>query len=1170
MHDGQASSPAMHSLRPSYDETPYLVRALPPSLPPPPPSSSSSMINPGVAAAAVVGREHEHPRERTLKEDIDREREREAIERREREMQHMVSSRSASASAHASPPGGSSSSFVDRVELERMRTEDMDAIRAAAAMRGQNQGQMREREVRESPHQLHTHYQHHTPSHSQSHLHPQSNASMQHQHQQHAHQHQQQSQAHPHSQQGGGSGAPPSKAIRGGVLKLAPPGVTVSNNAQPGGSADSAPGHSGGYSRVETLTLAPSTLGHQHSQHGHTPNNMGPQAMQSLPAHIQQSRMSPPSPLPLRLAPEQQQQQQQQQSYPGGQHPHSLGYQQHTQQQSGNHKSYSVMPTGPGVPPPGASIEAHASYHHQQQQQQQQFDAMSRALPAHHNMHHPHSHSMTPQPPPSSGGMQTSGSAHPYHTHPNPNAYRHLPPSLPSHSQHQHQGYPTPPMHPHYNEAPAPPIPMALQPLPPPQEDTDAEPPINLGTYVFPRTPFPYFFPSRQEAEDQHGQAQSLGNSTDEGQIAKGGRREPDASQQKDIRTHLTILIPSPHLPSSLPTDGRPRIWGGAPVRQHHALPHSSDPYAAYYNMHRQPLAPPARRMYTDDSDVVLCSAKQNEDGEVDKGLARLLQTQGGASAEKAPEGDGTEDAGWHLLESASWESGHDGSGLEVLSAEWIPHRTAHKLGLRNRSQRLREYAERRRVIMKDVLARVPGPSLSVLGKRPMRRLDLSSTPLALSTDERESFSMRTVIFGRWLDSQSVGFKYDASAIKAILFPYSSTLSSSTPMRRRKRRKYDGPNSVMNGTHPFDRDEEDADSDAASMTGSERCPGALSSLPFDRWHCSSSNTARRHDVILENEAERILLALAAYDSHAMTRENKENLGGFAVSSGDVAKKTKGRRYDLYSIPAPRFASTSASVSPSASTSSTSPSTKMTKMISTTITTADSAAMEVPHINGKGAVKAGAGKDERAEMNMNSKSDAQGEGSKNNENRIVIVNGSGSGEHKSVSRSGSDEIEDGEIEAEESVTQEVETESVVSKRAALAVSPAKLNTSGADVAATTIPAPTSPSATPPIVSATNSISTDNTNANEASNATVIIKRAPLSPPPPPPPQLLYSSISEENMQFLADGLAFSLDVAGKDKTLGEKGWFMRVQRWRWADPRDGKDLREGRDASLDTA
>ncbi|KAH8116370.1 hypothetical protein DFH11DRAFT_1580179 [Phellopilus nigrolimitatus] len=726
MLDGQAPSPAMGSLRPSYDETPYSARAPPP----PPSSSSSSMISSGTN---VLGREREHPRDRerewTLKEDI--EREREDIEReRERAMQRRASSRSASGSGRASslgpPPlsasgsttsvGGVPGSARDREsEHERIRREDMDAIRAAAASRMPSElGQVQKRDARGEPSHHHHHHHHHhaLPPHQQPLPHPHHALQQQHTHP-HPHQLQQQAQAqaqaHTHTRPHtphtlAQHGGPPSKANRGGVLKLAPPGVTVPSNPPPGSSSsDASPAggsHPGGFVvRPETLALAPASHAHQQHVHSRTPST-GPQPIQPLPAHMLPPAPSSPSALSLRLAPDQQQ-------YVGGPHGHVQQQQQHAQQAS-KHKSYSVVPMGPGGPPPSMMA---AQQHHQQSQQQ--FGAMSGPShpPPHPHLHHTHSLPPPPTSSASSSGMHTPVPAHPHHPHSNP--YRHMSSSLPP----PPQPYP-PSMQMHYalhNEAPPPPIPMAFPPLPPqspaPQKAAPAEAALHIGTFVFPRTPFPYFFSSRREAEARRAPASEDSGGQDQAS-KKAGAREPDALEG-EREMHATILVPSAHLPSTLPLEGRPRIWGGALTSTSPAVaPPSSDPYAVY--RHQIPQRG-ARRVYTDDSEVALCafhagrvswagmmraraagldlqvrlalhrdvgryvggpnafadgSALESEE-EPDAGLRSLMR-----EAPEPPEGTvDFDDASWLQQESASWESGHDGSGIEVLAAEWMPVR---------------------------------------------------------------------------------------------------------------------------------------------------------------------------------------------------------------------------------------------------------------------------------------------------------------------------------------------------------------------------------------------------------------------------------------------------------------------------------------------------------------
>ena len=167
----------------------------------------------------------------------------------------------------------------------------------------------------------------------------------------------------------------------------------------------------------------------------------------------------------------------------------------------------------------------------------------------------------------------------------------------------------------------------------------------------------------------------------------------------------MTILVSSSYLPSTRPKDGRPRVWGGGT---------SDGQVQDRFSYYRYTPPRPPRRVYTDDSDIVLCalhsgrvtwsgiqraraarldlqlqlrvvrdvgryvggpSAAANADGrgyavpggeqDVDLGLEKQLKKTG--VKDRAIIGG---ELSW--LQSASWESGHDGSGIEVLRAEWV------------------------------------------------------------------------------------------------------------------------------------------------------------------------------------------------------------------------------------------------------------------------------------------------------------------------------------------------------------------------------------------------------------------------------------------------------------------------------------------------------------------
>ena len=185
--------------------------------------------------------------------------------------------------------------------------------------------------------------------------------------------------------------------------------------------------------------------------------------------------------------------------------------------------------------------------------------------------------------------------------------------------------------------------------------------------------------------------------------------------------TRVTILIPSTCLPSAPPKDGRAKIWGGG-------LPPINEQLA-------NPYAPRLRRIYTDDSDIVMCALHSGHISWIgtqrartggldlklvlsllrDRDVGRYIGGQGalvesmpledkiregvdlnleellkGPTAVKngnkengkgkdralilAAENEAVASMGVNLswLMGASWGNGHDGSGIEVVSAEWI------------------------------------------------------------------------------------------------------------------------------------------------------------------------------------------------------------------------------------------------------------------------------------------------------------------------------------------------------------------------------------------------------------------------------------------------------------------------------------------------------------------
>ncbi|KZT67324.1 hypothetical protein DAEQUDRAFT_673475 [Daedalea quercina L-15889] len=204
----------------------------------------------------------------------------------------------------------------------------------------------------------------------------------------------------------------------------------------------------------------------------------------------------------------------------------------------------------------------------------------------------------------------------------------------------------------------------------PPRKSSSKVPTIRLGTFVYPRTPFPF---------------------TDFPSASASGSAEPVTLYQY----RAAILIPCGFLPTHRPA--RPRIWGGALIPALPAIPPLSEFAAVPYRDSRpHPYeARGVRRVYTDDSDLFLCAlhaglltwsetrrAKgEGRDLRVEVKITKEARFIGGfgspyvngpdfAGAESAGV-YGSEDDGRSLL-SAGWGNSHDGSGIEITSATWV------------------------------------------------------------------------------------------------------------------------------------------------------------------------------------------------------------------------------------------------------------------------------------------------------------------------------------------------------------------------------------------------------------------------------------------------------------------------------------------------------------------
>ncbi|KIP07127.1 hypothetical protein PHLGIDRAFT_89959, partial [Phlebiopsis gigantea 11061_1 CR5-6] len=243
----------------------------------------------------------------------------------------------------------------------------------------------------------------------------------------------------------------------------------------------------------------------------------------------------------------------------------------------------------------------------------------------------------------------------------------------------------------------------------------------------------------------------------------------------------------------------RPRIWGGAlvpnfsplfPAPQRISHLQGGMPYG---NPRPHPLEMyGTRRVYTDDSDLFLCALhsgwvswtatrqarKEGKDLRLELRLSKEARFVGGLGAKFVgiPEGQAglTDDDGSTLL-SAGWGNGHDGSGMEILRAEFVKKGIAHNFSLRNRNQRLLEHAERSATL--GCMSRI----------RKRRRVDAmfyndcEDVPLSPSADA-DLVASRTIVLGCRSGLSKAGFKYCPVAVKNALF--STTEEHSRPRKK--------------------------------------------------------------------------------------------------------------------------------------------------------------------------------------------------------------------------------------------------------------------------------------------------------------------------------------------------------------------------------------------------
>ncbi|KAG8761219.1 hypothetical protein FRC14_006268 [Serendipita sp. 396] len=253
---------------------------------------------------------------------------------------------------------------------------------------------------------------------------------------------------------------------------------------------------------------------------------------------------------------------------------------------------------------------------------------------------------------------------------------------------------------------------------PPPRTPSPVLDPMELGTFIYPNLPFPV----RRS-------------------LAPFNRR-----------TTLKVIVPASHIPTvAVDKDARARrIWGGVPQTDQ-------------------------RKIFTDDSDVLFAALHSGiitlnsdplpsrQDLQLD---LRLYPTSDSGRYLGGP--------GEHGLTSASWGNSHEGCAFVILSAVWVPNRTARSYSRQNRKARMAEEARRRAEVMNGHAFSM---TLSTPGLRPLEPLvpALEMHPL-----EEELASLS--VTGLW--QNQAGFKYDPMTFYLMLFSPHSSVSLEEPSTR--------------------------------------------------------------------------------------------------------------------------------------------------------------------------------------------------------------------------------------------------------------------------------------------------------------------------------------------------------------------------------------------------
>ncbi|TCD60149.1 hypothetical protein EIP91_010646, partial [Steccherinum ochraceum] len=196
--------------------------------------------------------------------------------------------------------------------------------------------------------------------------------------------------------------------------------------------------------------------------------------------------------------------------------------------------------------------------------------------------------------------------------------------------------------------------------------------------------------------------------------------------------------------------------------------------------------------------------------------------------------GEGADD-GRELL-SAGWGNGHDGAGMEILSAEFVKRGFAHSHSRQSRAQRMAEYAARRSALgcgpiltptaTSTSTGAIPAspstpstPSISSSTRsRKRRRLDpelivdpetenvrpTMKTAVQQDAEDEDMCAGYTITFRAGPSGFEPAFQYTPAELRSVLFPECS--GSETHSRKRKRSPLQQKSSSSSPTRTQQRD----------------------------------------------------------------------------------------------------------------------------------------------------------------------------------------------------------------------------------------------------------------------------------------------------------------------------------------------------------------------------